>query len=258
MMFDLHIGIDYSGASTAETPQAGIRVFLCDGGHPKQVRSPAYRPGQPRHWTRREVADWIISELGHRERRFILGLDHAFSFPATYLKRFKLSDWPTFLKDCCRHWPTDRPGVSVESLRKGNRRIGKRTEFRLVDTWSSSAKSVFEFDVQGAVAKSTHAGIPWLAKTRDVLGARVHCWPLDGWEVPEGKSVIAEVYPSIFRRRYGPKPKAWTPDEWDAYAVARWLREADERGILDQYLHPPLTAGEKRLAGREGWILGIC
>jgi hypothetical protein len=143
----------------------------------------------------------------------------------------------------------------VESLREGNKRSGSPSEYRLVDTWSSSAKSVFEFDVQGAVAKSTHAGIPWLVKVRQTLGTKVHFWPLDGSDAPDGKSVIAEVYPSVFRRRYAREERS--ADEHDAYAAARWLREADERGILDHYVHPPLTAAEKLLAEREGWILGI-
>jgi hypothetical protein len=256
MTFDLHIGIDYSGAGTPESRKTGIRVFICDGREePRQERSPADRLGQLRHWNRRELADWIISELGLRERRIILGIDHAFSFPDSYLKRYRLSDWPRFLQDFCHHWPTHRPGVSVESLRKGNKRTGSPSEFRLVDAWSSSAKSVFKFDVHGAVAKSTHAGIPWLAKVRQTLGTKVHFWPLDDWEVPKRTSVIAEVYPSVFRRRYARDERS--PDEQDAYAVARWLREADERGILDHYLHPPLTAVEKLRAEREGWILGI-
>jgi hypothetical protein len=33
---------------------------------------------------------------------------------------------------------------------------------RLTEERAGSAKSVFHFDVQGSVAKSTHAGIPWL------------------------------------------------------------------------------------------------
>ena len=44
-----------------------------------------------------------------------------------------------------------------------------------------NAKSVFHFDVQGSVAKSTRAGIPWLRFIRQRLGARIHFWPFDGW-----------------------------------------------------------------------------
>lgn len=78
----------------------------------------------------------------------------------------------------------------------------------------------------------------------------------DGWEVPDGKSVIAEIYPSIFRNRY-PKDDR-TADQQDAYSVARWLTECDERGFLGRYFAPPLTDDERKTADLEGWILGIC
>ena len=134
-------------------------------------------------------------------------------------------------------------------------RTGSATEFRLCERRTSSAKSVFHFDVQGSVAKSTHCGIPWLKRPRDSCGERVHIWPFDGWTPAEGKAVIAEVYPSIFRRRFPPEKR--TADEHDAYAVARWLAESAARGVLGRYFDPPLTVHERAVASREGWILGV-
>ena len=43
----------------------------------------------------------------------------------------------------------------------------------------------------------------------------------------------------------------------DAYAVARWLCEADELGILTNYFTPPLTERVRAVANLEGWILGV-
>jgi hypothetical protein len=83
----------------------------------------------------------------------------------------------------------------------------------------------------------------------------VHFWPFDGWEVPDGKSVIAEVYPSIFRKRYPKNDRS--ADQHDAYCVARWLTEMDERQFLTRYFDPPVTAEEREIADLEGWILGI-
>jgi hypothetical protein len=114
---------------------------------------------------------------------------------------------------------------------------------------------VFQFDVQGSVAKSTHAGIPWLKRLRDEAGDRVHFWPFDGWQPSPGKAVIAEVYPSIFRKRFPPQGR--TADEQDAYAVARWMAEMDARQALERYFEPPLTDIESATAAREGWILGV-
>jgi hypothetical protein len=73
--------------------------------------------------------------------------------------------------------------------------------------------------------------------------------------VAEGKSVLAQVYPSRYRRRF---PRAdRSADEWDAWSVAAWLRDADRRGSLERYVVPPLTASERQLALLEGWILGV-
>jgi hypothetical protein len=134
-------------------------------------------------------------------------------------------------------------------------RVGKATEFRLCERWTSSARSVFQFDVQGSVAKSTHCGIPWLRRIRAEAGEQVHIWPFDGWLPPEDKAVIAEVYPSIFRNRYPRENRS--VDEQDAYAVARWLSESSARGILGRYFDPPLTLLEREIAAKEGWILGV-
>ena len=59
-----------------------------------------------------------------------------------------------------------------------------------------------------------------LKRLRDEAGGRIHFWPFDGWVPALGKSVVAEVYPSIFRNRYPTEGR--TADEQDAYAVACW------------------------------------
>ena len=103
--------------------------------------------------------------------------------------------------------------------------------------------------------RQEHAGIPWLRRIRNEVGSKIHFWPFDGWDVAEGKSVIAEAYPSIFKSRYPREDR--TADQQDAYAVSRWLKETNERGFLDRYFDPPLTDEERRVADLEGWILGI-
>ena len=106
------------------------------------------------------------------------------------------------------------------------------------------------------MAKSTHAGIPWLYRIRQAVGKNVHFWPFDGWQVRQGKSVIAEVFPFVLRRRYPAENR--TVDQHDAYAVARWLREMDSGRNLDEvYFDPPMTGRERKVAELEGWILGV-
>ena len=139
-----------------------------------------------------------------QRRRTIVGIDHAFSFPLPYFKRHRLAhDWPAFLDDFHRHWPTDGDHVYVDFVRDGAvgagaARTGSTRWRRLTDIAAGSAKSPFHFDVQGSVAKSTHAGLPWLRFIRQ--HAKPFFWPFDGWAIPAGpvgnrRGVSASVEP---------------------------------------------------------------
>jgi len=123
---------------------------------------------------------------------------------------------------------------------------------RLTEERAGCTKSVFQFDVQGSVAKSTHAGIPWLRFIRQRLGQRVHFWPFDGWDIPSGRSVIAEVYPALCFANEGR-----TGDQHDAYCIAARLSRADRNRSLVMLLNPDLTPPERVVAQVEGWILGV-
>jgi hypothetical protein len=264
--FDLFIGIDYSGAGAPTSRVKALKIFAANPGEKPQKLDPPVVPNnkQAWNWTRKEIADHLIG-LAHEGVRYVAGIDHGLSFPVSYLERYGLKTWPEFLADFAFHWPTDSDHVYVDFVRDGalarrggprpDARVGRSDEFRLCERWTSSAKSVFQFDVQGQVAKSTHAGIPWIRRIREAAGDHVHIWPFDGWTPAEGKAVIAEVYPSLFRRRYPTEKR--DADEHDAYAVARWLSESSARGVLARYFDPPLTVHERALAAREGWILGI-
>ncbi|MDA8697428.1 hypothetical protein N9M41_03045 [Rhodopirellula sp.] len=258
-MFHHYIGIDYSGRGTCTTRTSAIQVYRAETGlDASVVNSPASTENRRRNWCRQEVAEWLLKEI-EQGKSFIAGIDHGFSLPVSYMQRFSLNNWPEFLNDFCNHWPTDQPDVSVDDVRKklSNQlgRIGKPDEYRLAERWTSSAKSVFQFDVQGSVAKSTHAGIPWIQKLRTEAGDRLHCWPFDGWKIPKNRCVIAEVFPSIFRQRY-PRGNRHA-DAQDAYSVARWLSEADQNLQLQHFFEPFLTIEQRKLANLEGWILGI-
>ena len=137
------------------------------------VRAPAQEvapPASPRkYWTRRGIAEWLVAKLCEGPATLV-GIDHGFSFPIKYFEKSTVSaDWPAFLDDFQQHWPTDeyiyvdfvRDGSDGNgAVRSGDPRWRRITEMRV------RAKSVFHFDVQGSVAKSTHAGIPWLRYIR--------------------------------------------------------------------------------------------
>ncbi len=133
--------------------------------------------------------------------------------------------------------------------------MGKALWRRLTEERAGGAKSVFHFDVQGQVAKSTHAGIPWLRFIRRRLGDRVHFWPFDGWDIPAGRSAIAEAYPALWSRDFPREGR--TDDRHDAHSIAAWLSRADRDGSLSAFLNPSLTKPERTTAQIEGWILGV-
>ncbi len=255
MMFTKYIGIDYSGRKTSRSRTSALQVYATeDGQHPKRVNPPSAPVANAANWCRTEMAGWLLEQATLGDS-FIAGIDHALSFPLSYFERYNLSDWNDFLRRFCRRWPTCRDRAEVRHFRDRNTYSWAKRALRLTDKWTSSAKSVFQFDIKGQVACSTHAGIPWLHKIRKEAGGRVHFWPFDGWAVPDGKSVIAEVYPSILSKRYDRENRS--SDQHDAYAVTRWLAEMDRRSFLARYFDPPLSREERRIAKIEGWILGI-
>jgi hypothetical protein len=162
--FDRYIGLDYSGAQTPISSLKGLRVYVADReSAPREVLPP---PSPRKYWTRHGIAEWLVEQLAE-DRQTLVGIDHAFSFPLRYFGTHHLPlDWPTFLDDFQRHWPTDEDHTYVEFVRDGIRgsgaaRSGDRRWRRLTEVRAGSAKSVFHFDVEGTVAKSTHAGLPW-------------------------------------------------------------------------------------------------
>jgi hypothetical protein len=256
--FSRYIGIDYSGAATPDDSLKNLRVYLASQEEaPTEVEPP---PSRRKYWTRRGVANWLVSILNENEPT-IVGIDHAFSFPLPYFQAHGLPlDWPRFLEDFARHWPTTEPNVYVDFVRDGNvgngdARTGNTRWRRLTERRAGGAKSVFHFDVQGSVAKSTHAGIPWLKFLRTGLGSQVHFWPFDGWQIPEGQSAVVEVYPSLWRASFPQEGR--NTDQHDAYCIAAWLQNADQQNTLPQFLQPSLPETERRTAEVEGWILGV-
>jgi len=255
--FQRYIGIDYSGAATPEKGLTGLRVYSADGGEPPRERRPT-ADGR-RHWSRRSLAEWLLDMLDD-EVPVLVGIDHGFAFPiAWHAEHAVAGGWDGFLADFRTHHPTDRPGVTVQQVRdgiigngptrSGDARWRRHAERRV------GAKSVFHFDVPGSVAKSTHAGLPWLWQLRQRRGDGLHAWPFDGWQVPPGRSALAEIYPSIWSADYPREGR--TPDQHDAWVVARTLQRSDREGWLQPLLEPALDAESRAAAPREGWILGV-
>ena len=256
-IFERYIGIDYSGAETPTSSLKGLRVLGAKHeSQPSEVQPP---PSQRKYWTRRGIAEWLIKQLKENTITLV-GIDHGFSFPIRYFEVHNLlPDWKNFLEDFKSHWPTDDDNTYVDFVRDGvcgnaAARSGN-SRWRRIAEERASAKSVFHFDVPGSVAKSTHAGIPWLQYIRRNVDDRVHFWPFDGWDIPKTRSVIAEVYPSLWSRSFSREGR--TADQHDAYSVAEWMRLSDLDGTLSIFFNPSLKEYERSVAQVEGWILGI-
>ena len=216
-------------------------------------------PSPRKYWTRRGLAEWLATELRNGPPTLV-GIDHAFSFPLRYFEVHRIPpDWPGFLDDFQHHWPTDEDNLYVDFIRDGAYGNGAartgNSRWRRMTEERCRAKSVFHFDVQGSVAKSTHSGLPWLRYLRQQLGERVHFWPFDGWTPPQGRSVIAEVYPALWNRMFPTEGR--DAHQHDAYSVARWMQQSDAGGGLAAHFRPQLHPNELGTAQLEGWILGL-
>ena len=256
-LFQRYLGIDYSGAQTPSSSLPGLRVYSATRSEsPTEIEPP---PSARKYWTRRGLAEWLAVALQEGPPT-IVGIDHAFSFPLRYFEMHQLPlVWGAFLDDFHLHWPTDDDGMYVDFIRdglygKGSARSGNARWRRLTEE-RCRAKSVFHFDVQGSVAKSTHAGLPWLRFLRQKLGHQLHFWPFEGWMPPPGRSVIVEVYPALWSRSFPAERR--NSHQHDAYSVARWMRENDAVGSLSFHLHSELGATDRATAITEGWIFGV-
>ena len=67
-------------------------------------------------------------------------------------------------------------------------------------------------------------GFPGCASSASELGDQVHFWPFDGWDIPVGRSAIAEVYPALWSPGFAREDR--TGDQHDAYSIAAWLSRA--------------------------------
>lgn len=255
--FQRYIGIDYSGAETPDSSLKGIRVYQTTHNiSPIEVAPP---PSPRKYWMRRGLAEWLAQQLSG-DVPTLVGIDHGFSFPLRYFEVHHLEpDWSTFLDDFQKHWPTDEANTYVDFVRDGfcgdgEARTGS-ARWRRITEERVGAKSVFHFDVPGSVAKSTHAGLPWLRYLRHQLGGCIHFWPFDGWEIPAGKSALVEAYPSLWSKNTPREGR--TPDQHDAYVTSAWLRQVDTDGSLGKFLQPDILPGEYPVTQVEGWILGV-
>lgn len=120
--------------------------------------------------------------------------------------------------------------------------MGDPSWLRLTDLWTTAAKSVFQFNVQGQVATSTDAGLPWLRYLREQCGSKLHFWPFEGWETPFGSSASSKFIPRSGRGVFRARGTA------TSMPLLPWLQRADLNGPRDI----SICRSHRRAGNREG------
>lgn len=283
--FDGYIAIDWSGA---DGHYSGISVARCapGTGAPRLVAA-----STAARWTRTAVAAWLEAEL-RSGRHQLIGFDFAFGLPfepgmgylagaaAGATGMFALWDLIEQASGeaadfSCAHvlthphfaplyWHTGR-----QSSRWTARR--RQAEIACAAATGTYPECVFKLIGPKQVGKASLTGIRVLRHVRGRNRDKVAVWP---FEATAGKSVFAEIYPTLFRREAaggvaklrtradlnaalrrlgsrGAVGAVFSDHDTDALISAAGLRHYSEaRGYaLDDVGNRPLR--------HEGWIFGV-
>ena len=236
--FQRYIGIDYSGAETPDSSLKGLRVYeaSCES-LPVEIEPP---PSPRKYWTRHGLAEWLTNQMSG-SLPVLVGIDHSFSFPLRYFEVHHLEpDWPTFLDDFQKHWPTDREHTYVNFIRdglmgNGNARTGN-SRWRRITEGKSRRQVSLSLRRAGLGSQIDTCRTPLAALYAARTGDRIHFWPFDGWVIPSGRSLWSKCILRLWNKNFPVKGR--TSDQHDAYVAAAWLRQADLDGSLDTFLKP--------------------
>lgn len=287
--FDLCIGIDWSGA----VPARGIAAAQASDGVVRTIAPPA------RHWSRGEIVEALIDRI-ERGERLLIGIDCSLCLPWVpgqgYLDGrvpevtdlFQLWD---LVEEAARDAPDLSAGPVVTDARfapsfwiRGPRPAGwndhpgklRQAEIAALAGGHGQPVSVFHL-AAGArqVGRASLAGMRTVRALKRRLGDRLRVWPAEA--VAPGASVIAEAFPTLFRRRSGAGsakirsaavladclarlgcraapglPAAFDDHLGDAMILAAGLFQLSADPAI---WHPSGLPPE--LARREAWILGV-
>ena len=286
-MFDTFVMVDWSAATMPRTGRDSI--WICwhapDG---ERLVNPATR-----HSARLILADWLAAAMSKRQR-VLMGFDFPFGYPVGFANRLGLSGVPWravwdeiagIVTDDERN-SNNRFDVAAalnERISGGqfpfwgcparpartylgpkHHRAHERhglAERRLVDEYMSGAQPCWKLLGAGSVGGQILTGIPVVRALRDDARWRdqARIWPFEtglGTQ-PDGRLVMAEVYPSLWSvSRNEGEPK----DAAQVRTVARYFAERDRAGEL-----APLFVGDQALTreqrecveAEEAWTLGV-
>jgi len=286
--FDLFVGVDWSGAKTANQPS--LRVATCEPGNtaPQVIDN-----SKELFWTRSDFADWMLDEA-RQGRRMLCGIDFSFSFPwSDYNAYFPGQSLPIegaqglwdVIEEVCADEEGFYGGIFADDERwrpyfAVSRFVGDEYERRLRITEKacqqqglSAPESVFNLRGPRQVGKASLAGIRML-RSLQARSPKFSVWPFE--ELQAGQSVIVEAFPTAYARMAGhkigkireieslqeifthfdaePNVPDWpvTDDQADALVVAAALRQLSGRSDLWK----PNGLSD-RVRRYEGWTFGV-
>lgn len=286
--FEEFIGIDWSGAKGPALP--GIQIALAAPGNRPPVLVP---PPRGRWWTRCMVQEWLGARLA--AKRVLAGFDFAFAyahadlgcyFPETGPRIDKARALWALVDDICAEAPElygapfyDRRDVNFHrhfltpkgrgDLFTSRRRLAEAACAQI--TWPHP---VMKCVGAANVGTGSLAGMRLLSRLTRAMPDRVAVWPFD---VPDGRSVLVEIFPRLYFKLAGTDPRewrdpamlnrvlahfgskrlpaSWVPsreDEPDALVSAAALRDLSSSSNI---WSTPLAVPAARTV--EGWIFGV-
>jgi hypothetical protein len=121
----------------------GLQVFeAVQGRDPVRVDPPARRT---RKWSRQRIAEWLVDQLSGSEK-VVVGIDHAFLFPASYLNRYGLADWDT-IATCLNMKRPLREQVTERLARLDIRVVGLHEQLDRIEQLLRARGSALEWSI---------------------------------------------------------------------------------------------------------------
>lgn len=275
--------IDWSGAKG--TRHKGIAVALCAAG----TQAPEIVPPPNRLWSRKQVADWVLSQAGSSPTLF--GFDFSFAPPLVERRAYLPGDnvpgtAKTFWAYVDRVCMDEDIGASsfLEQHHRRHFYFGKadgakstymhlrRCEAHYNANGGGKPSTIYDVIGAAQVAKASFAGMRLLHR----LSRHLPIWPFDS--LPESGSAVTEIYTSIAARAAG-RPKGRTKirdaatldaallevdsaphrpiavyedHATDAILTAAWMRK---HASDPAYWSPASLTDE--IARTEGWTFGV-
>ncbi len=281
--FDVYAFADYSGSESTNDQKKSIALSIICNENEKPQTTKCYT----RESLRYEIQSLLVKAT-QNDKRVIFGFDHSYSFPEGFYEIVTGNRWKTWeqLLDLLCNGTKELPPVNDkprEWAKAANDCICKRLniitggpfwgplfkyqetdpkffekttrlkEKRLTEDRCPKTKPIYKIGGKGTVGLQSLFGIQHLAKLRYDLkdvGIELFCWPFDGWDFPSSGHMLVEMYPGLVNE----KEKT---NENDAEACSTWLYEQDKANSLIQWFNPNLEDDKLKLAGLEGWILGV-